>query len=121
MIILDEQIKQYRAKKEHRCALCGGEIHINEVYSYQKVFGEGQIKTNKYHTHCLSIMAGLIDANNIPYERVNGVSVEDFEKYIYDYISEYHKNGYSWHNKSFTELVRKVYNEINKKTKCSKS
>lgn len=50
-----------KAKKEHRCDLCGGVIKIGEEYEDSAFLYEGSFATSKAHCHCSWVQHFICD------------------------------------------------------------
>ena len=50
---------EHRARKEHRCGICGKAIRPGEKYHYQSGKYEGEFYTTKAHRRCHDIQAAL--------------------------------------------------------------
>lgn len=49
------------ARKEYKCALCGGFIHKGSLYSKWKYLAEGEFREDKYHDKCATTINSYID------------------------------------------------------------
>jgi len=108
------------AKKEHRCDFCGGIIRVGERYEKQTIV-DGCIYDFKTHESCEKVAIEL-DMYDDYYCCDDGLSGEEFEENINEYVREHHYDesigdiSEEW-NLTFPELVEKVYQELKEKEK----
>ena len=106
------------ARKEHTCEFCGGVIRVGERY-LKETFVDGVIYNWISHIHCSAVCKELDMNRKLDY---NGISSEDFECCVIDYVEERHFNRTAheidkeW-QLPIPELVKKIYEEIKEETK----
>lgn len=100
------------ARKQHRCDYCGGTIEKGEKYQNDTIVYDGDVYTWKSHLHCMALTSEMWD-----YKTDEGLSDDDFQRWIDDYVLEYHYNHEKddiceeWQNKSVAELAKMIYEE----------
>lgn len=108
------------AKKEHRCDFCGGVIRVGEKYEKQTIVDDC-IYDFKAHDICEKVAIWL-DMYDDHYYSDDGLSGEEFEENINEYVREHHYDDSTddiseeW-DLPFPELVEKVYQELKEKEK----
>lgn len=100
------------ARKQHRCDYCSGIIEKGEKYQNDTIVFDGSIYTWKSHLHCMHLTSEMHG-----YETDEGLNPDDFQRWIDDYVYEYHYDYEKddvceeWQNKSVAELAKMIYEE----------
>ena len=108
------------ARKQHRCEFCGGIIQVGEKYDKQTIV-DGYIYDFKTHERCEKVAIELDMYDDHCYCD-DGLTQEEFEENINDYVREHHYDeceddiDKEW-KLPFPELVEKVYQELKEKEK----
>lgn len=58
-----------KARTDHECTYCGGEIHKGEVYRYEVHKFDGDVRTYKTCVHCCDAMAKSWEDNGEAIEK----------------------------------------------------
>ncbi len=72
--------KEHRARKPHKCEMCGGEIKPGELYSCETGKWDGDFFVRKMHPECVAVL--------------NEYCAEVDNEFDYDSIAEYWREHY---------------------------
>ena len=106
------------ARKEHICELCGCRINKGQKYYRQKNVYDGRIYDWIEHEECREIASELVVYDECDDE---GLSSEDFEEIIDNYIHREHHNDITddiaedWQGLTRYEEVYKILEELKEK------
>lgn len=96
-----------KAKKAHKCGLCGLTIDKGETYSYQFCKDGGDVWSFKSHCSCVDLATDL----DLYDDQDNGVTEEIFKDQVREYF-----HGRTWDkypNATWEEILRAMYDLFN--------
>jgi len=82
--------KTIKARKKHRCDLCGGFIKKGERYHYESNVYDRDLYEFKAHLHCMGLADDLDMFNKMDDEGLTGEAFSEFiwEEYNYSFPDE---------------------------------
>lgn len=103
-----------KARKQHKCDLCGCPIEIGQQYERQTI-EDGELYEYKCHTECVDAIS-VLDMSRDCWD--DGISQTYFKDFVDDYIYEEHYDNSiddiakEWQDLTLYEKVKMILDEL---------